>query len=148
MDTPKFDWEKLPKEHIFQVPEGYFEDLPMRIQNQTSAKPQGNPLISWSARRSWAVLAACLAIGTLVYFTFMPSQESLGEESLAGVNNDVIELYLMHQEIHQNDVVEHLEPLTTDVSEAENNADLINNLKISQQDLMRSVDVEYVQDDI
>ncbi len=122
----------------------------MRIQHQTSAKPQGNPLISWSAKRSWAVLAACLAIGTLVYFTFMPSQESLGEESLAGVNHDTIESYLMHQEIHQADVVENLDlaPSATEISEAESNADLINNLKISQQDVMQSVDVEYLQDDI
>jgi hypothetical protein len=36
--SDKFDLDKLPKETIFQVPDGYFEDLPMRIQARTSAK--------------------------------------------------------------------------------------------------------------
>jgi hypothetical protein len=49
----KFDLDKLPKT-VFQVPDGYFEDLPMRIQARTSAKTKTVPLVTWSARRTWA----------------------------------------------------------------------------------------------
>ncbi len=146
MDSNKFDINKLPKEHIFQVPDGYFEELPMRIQAKTSAKAVHTPLVTWSVQRTWAFAAACSAIVILAYFTLMPRQDSLGEESLAGVKNEEIELYLLHQNIHQTDVVDNDEVSTVlnDTGELE----MIENLKISNQDILQSVDVEYLKDDI
>ena len=136
--------EDLPKENVFKVPENYFEDLESKILARTSEKTKIIPLFTWSAKRTWASVAACSVIAVMGYFTLMPSQKSLGEEELAGVQNQEIVNYLIQQDLNQTDVAEQIEAKNIKFKET----DLLNNLNISEKDVLQSVDLEGVEEEI
>ena len=145
MQKEKIHIENIRKENIFKVPENYFNDLPMRIQAQTSGKTKVVPLISWSKQRTWASVAACTVVGILGYFTLMPQQDSLGRESLAGVQNHEIINYLIQENINQSDVAEQIDnSKTLRFKESE----LLDNLKVTDKDILQSVDYENIDSEI
>ncbi|MEA5403361.1 hypothetical protein VB776_10570 [Arcicella sp. DC2W] len=151
MENNKFDLEKLPRENIFKVPENYFEELPMLIQSQTSAKTKVIPLVSWSMRRTWASIAACAAIAILGYFTWMPKQDALGNEALSEVQNQEIINYLLQENINQIDLAEQFENVQStkvDLEESVSDSELLDNLKINQQDILQSIDIENLEENI
>jgi hypothetical protein len=136
--------ENLPKVSIFKVPENYFDDLESNILARTSQQTKIIPLFSWSANRTWASVAACSAIAIMGYFTLMPSQDSLGKEELAGVQNQEIVNYLIQQDINQTDVAEQIEDKKITFKET----DLLNNLKVSDKDILQSIDYQEIEDEI
>lgn len=145
MQKEKIHIENIRKENIFKIPENYFNDLPMRIQAQTSGKTKVVPLISWSRRRTWTSVAACIVVGILGYFTLMPQQDSLGSESLAGVQNHEIINYLIQENINQSDVAEQIDnSKTLRFKESE----LLDNLKVTDKDVLQSVDYENIDSEI
>ena len=151
MENNKFDLEKLPRENIFKVPENYFEELPMLIQSQTSAKTKVTPLVSWSMKRTWASIAACAAIAILGYFTWMPKQDALGNEALSEVQNQEIINYLLQENINQIDLAEQFENVQStkvDLEESVSDSELLDNLKIDQQDILQSIDIENLEENI
>ncbi len=145
MKNERIDIENLRKENIFKVPENYFNDLPMRIQAQTSGKTKIVPLISWSKKRTWASIAACSVIGILGYFTLMPKQDSLGNESLAGVQNQEIINYLIQENINQADVAEQIDNTKTLKFQ---DSELLDNLKVTDKEILQSVDYENIDIEI
>ena len=145
MKNEHIDIENLRKENIFKVPENYFNDLPMRIQAQTSGKDKVFPLISWSKQRTWGSIAACSVIAILGYFTLMPQQDSLGSESLAGVQNQEIENYLIQENINQSDVTEQIDKNKTLTFK---DSELLDNLKVTDNDILQSVDYEHIDSEI
>ena len=136
--------ENLPKENIFKVPGNYFEDLKSKVLARTSEETKIIPLFTWSTKRTWALVAACSAIAILGYFTLMPSQDSLGSEVLAGVQNQEIVNYLIQQDLNQTDVTEQIENKNIKFKET----DLLNNLNITEKDVLQSVDLEGVEEEI
>lgn len=151
MGNNKFDLEKLTRENIFKVPENYFEELPMLIQSKTSAKTKVIPLVSWSMKRTWASIAACAAIAILGYFTWMPKQDALGNEALSEVQNQEIINYLLQENINQIDLAEQFENVQStkvDLEESVSDSELLDNLKINQQDILQSIDIENLEENI
>ena len=151
MENNKFDLEKLTRENIFKVPENYFEELPMLIQSKTSAKTKVIPLVSWSMKRTWASIAACAAIVILGYFTWMPKQDALGNEALSEVQNQEIINYLLQENINQIDLAEQFENVQStkvDLEESVSDSELLDNLKINQQDILQSIDIENLEENI
>lgn len=136
--------ENLPKESIFKIPENYFENLESNIQARNIQETKIISLFTWSTKRMWASVAACLAIAIMGYFTLMPSQDSLGKEELAGVQNQEIVNYLMQQDLNQSDVAEQIEAKNIKFKET----DLLNNLKVSEKDILQSIDYQYIEDEI
>ena len=136
--------ENLPKENIFKVPENYFEDLESKILAHISEETKIIPLFTWSAKRTWASVTACSAIAILGYFTLMPKQDSLGNETLAGVQNQEIVNYLIQQDLNQTDVAEQIENKNIKFKET----DLLNNLNISEKDILQIVDLEGIEEEI
>ena len=134
----------MPKENIFKVPENYFEDLETKILAHTTQKTKIIHLFTWSAKRTWASVAACSAIAILGYFTLMPKQDSLGIEALAGVQNQEIVNYLIQQDLNQTDVAEQIENKNSIFKET----DLLNNLKVSEKDILQSIDLQYIDEEI
>lgn len=145
MKNEKIDLENLPRENIFKVPEDYFENLSSRIQTETSTQTKIIPMISWSKQRTWTSIAACLIIITLSYFTLMPKQDSLGNETLSGVQNHEIITYLIQENLNQGDVAEHFDKnKSTKIKDYE----LLENLKVSDRDILKSIDLEHIEEDI
>ena len=137
MKNKNFDLDNLPKSTIFKVPENYFNELPMQIQAQTSGQAKVIPLVSWSKKRTWGSIAACTVIGILGYFTLMPKQDSLGNEALAGVQNQEIVNYLIQENINHIDLAEQI---TNNKTLQFKDSELLDNLKVTDKDILQSVD--------
>ena len=139
MKNEKFNLDNLPKVSPFQVPEGYFDNLTARIQEQTIHKDEEPiSLVTWSWKRTAASVAAVLAIAILGYLSFMPKQEKISAEPLAGVQHEAIIDFLIQQNIPQTDVEEHLD-VNRQMDAQED--DLLNNLNVSDNALIQSIDV-------
>ena len=136
--------ENLQKENVFKVPNNYFEDLESNILSQTSEQTKVIPLFTWSAKRTWASIAACSAIAIMGYFTLMPSQNSLGKEELSGVQNQEIINYLIQQDINQADMAEQIESKNSLFKET----DLLNNLKVPDKDILQIIDYQEIDSEI
>ncbi|MDZ7897068.1 MAG: hypothetical protein U5N85_03435 [Arcicella sp.] len=136
--------ENLPKENIFQVPDNYFTDLESKILARTTQETKIVPLFTWSWKRTWASVAACLAIGIMGYFTLMPLQNSLGKEELAGVQNQEIVNYLITEDLNQSDVAEQIDNSNIKFQET----DMLINLKVSEKDILQSIDYQQVEEEI
>ena len=97
-----FRLDELPPEHPmrqqpFTVPDGYFDQLPSRVQARVTYKPKPAFSISWSWQRTVASLAGASLIAVLVWQTLPERQESLGSETLSGVSREAITAYLDDQ---------------------------------------------------
>lgn len=97
-----FRLDELPPEHPlrqqpFTVPDGYFDQLPSRVQTRVTRKPTPAFSISWSWQRTVASLAGASLIAVLVWQTLPQRQESLGSETLSGVSRETIAAYLDDQ---------------------------------------------------
>jgi hypothetical protein len=145
MKNENFNLDNLPKENIFKVPDNYFNNLPIQIEEQISGQTKVIPLISWSKKRTWGSIAACSAIGILGYFTLVPQQESLGSESLAGVQNQAIVNYLIQENINQTDVAEQIYNSKTLKF---NDSELLENLKVTDNEILQSIDFEHIDSEI
>ncbi|MBD2702363.1 hypothetical protein IC229_17065 [Spirosoma sp. BT702] len=103
--------DELPPEHPlrqnpFVAPDGYFDDLPSRVQARIAPKAKPAFRISWSWQRTMASLAGASLIAILVWQTLPQRQESIGNEALAGVSNDVIAAYLDEQGINADELAD------------------------------------------
>lgn len=145
MKNKDINLENIPKANIFKVPENYFNNLPMQIQAQTSGQTRVVPLISWSQKRTWASVAACTIIGILGYFTLMPQQDSLGNESLSGVQNHEIVNYLIQENFNQADIAEQI---NNGKIIRFNDSELLDNLKVTDNEILQNVDFENIDSEI
>ena len=97
-----FRLDELPPEHPlrqqpFSAPDGYFDSLPSRVQARVAQRSKPAFSISWSWQRTAASLAGASLIALLVWQTLPQRQESLGNEALAGVSDEMILAYLDDQ---------------------------------------------------
>ncbi|MBC3785141.1 hypothetical protein [Spirosoma utsteinense] len=112
MDTNNpFRLDELPPEHPlrqqpFTVPDGYFDQLPSRVQARVARRSKPAFSISWSWQRTVTSLAGASLIAVLVWQTLPQRQESLGREALTGVSDDVIAAYLDDQGIDANELAD------------------------------------------
>lgn len=112
MDTNNpFRLDELPPEHPlrkqpFAVPDGYFDQLPSRVQARVARRSKPAFSISWSWQRTVTSLAGASLIAILVWQTLPQRQESLGSEALTGVSDDVIAAYLDEQGIDANELAD------------------------------------------
>lgn len=110
-DKNPFRLDELPPEHPlrqppFTVPDGYFDQLPSRVQARVTRQPERAFSISWSWQRTATSLVGASLIAVLVWQTLPQRQESLGSEALAGVSNEVIAAYLDDQGIDANELAD------------------------------------------
>lgn len=115
-DTNSFRLDELPPEHPLRqhplehrasaVPDGYFDQLPSRVQARVMHKPRPAFSISWSWQRTVASLAGASLIAVLVWQTLPQRQESLGNEALAGVSGEVIAAYLDEQGVDAYELID------------------------------------------
>lgn len=106
-----FRLDELPPEHPmrqhpFAAPDGYFDTLPSRVQARVMQKPKPAFSISWSWQRTTASLVGASLIALLVWQTLPQRQESLPNEALAGVSDEVITAYLDDQGINADELAD------------------------------------------
>ncbi len=106
-----FRLDELPPEHPlrqqpFTVPDGYFDQLPSRVQARVVRRSKPAFSISWSWQRTAASLAGASLLAVLVWQTLPQRQESLGSDALTGVSNEVIAAYLDDQGLDANELAD------------------------------------------
>lgn len=110
-NTNPFRLDELPPEHPlrqqpFTVPDGYFDQLPTRVQARVTRRPKPAFSISWSWQRTAASLAGASLIAVLIWQTLPQRQESLGSEVLTGVSDEVVAAYLDDQGIEATELAD------------------------------------------
>ena len=92
--------EDIDKKQVFNTPEGYFEDLPMRIQARIeSEKPQAvsKRLPKWSL--------ALASVALLLTFVFVLYDSGTSEQDLlAGISQEELVAYLDQIELDEYEI--------------------------------------------
>lgn len=85
--------EDIPKKNLFEVPDGYFEKLPLRIQERVSSPTPAFAWFSFSVLK-YALPVVVIAVAGVIWLAQSPSltiEEQLGaiqEEQLVAYLND------------------------------------------------------------
>lgn len=91
-----FKLEDLPKHNIYQVPENYFDRLPMRVMERTAAAPahtwQTNNL--WRSTRMVVAPLVLLLVFLSIFYLNMPARTSIESINLAALQDQEIMDYL------------------------------------------------------
>ncbi len=98
MEKKRVALDDIPKKALFSVPEGYFDELPQRVQTRV-AKPSPAFTISWNWQRTLASLASVGLVAVLVFQSMPRKQGALGTEMLTTVENAAIVDYLHNQNL-------------------------------------------------
>jgi hypothetical protein len=93
--------DDIDKKEQFKVPEGYFEDLPLRIQKRIQ---QESPI---KRRRinAWSLAMAASLVIIITYVFFIPNNTPTPEELLAEVSHEELLAYLDEVEIDEYELV-------------------------------------------
>ena len=117
----KFKLEDLQKEHVFDVPDDYFEKLPLHIQKRIEKKPSWLSVYSlrWVYGMKYALPVVLLVVLSVIYLT--RNTESVApEELIAQVQTEDILHYLQNDvDISSYEILDELEAnnLSIDLSE-------------------------------
>jgi hypothetical protein len=95
--------DEIPKKNIFEVPDGYFDRLPMKIQARLEAPTQTQSVQVWSLAFRYA-LPSVVTVFALIYFLRPKSYEP--EELLAGIASEHLIAYLSDSDINESELLE------------------------------------------
>jgi hypothetical protein len=141
--------EDIDKNLPLTVPEGYFDELPMRIQSRMIRQDEIDHrifTISWSWRRTAMVGMAASIVGVLLWLTYPTRQLSLSEDTLSHVSDESIVKYLDQKNVlSQRDLVESSIPLTINNSTMIDST-LIQDLEISNEDILDELEKEDIKE--
>jgi hypothetical protein len=100
--------EDIPKKQPFTVPEGYFDDLPMRIQARIQ-KPEAHPFWSTNWGLSLKLTVPVLAIGVVaILFWNIPTQSKDPFAKLDTIPSEQLLAYLESDAITTEEVIENV----------------------------------------
>lgn len=144
----KFNLEDIDKHpDVFQTPEGYFNDLPQRVQKRVAGNRQPGFAPGFGAASLWQpafmVLALLLAAGIAWYL--WPQQQpqnglAAAEENLEQVTRQEIYEYLLAEEVAQEEILEMVANESLVLNPLEDNVELTPEL------LEEIIDLEDVED--
>ena len=98
----KYKLDDIEKKKVFDVPEGYFEDLPMKIQKRIESESTSKMAIAWP---KWSVaLAASLPL-IAVFLFVIPSNDVNAEDLLASVTQEELIAYLDEIELEEFEII-------------------------------------------
>jgi hypothetical protein len=134
--------ENIPKKEIFNVPDGYFEGLPARIQARISKEnPVSEPSFIFRYKLQYALpVIALLALGI---FWFTPKQQPADVDTLlASIETEDLVAFVGETDITNYDILESVEVNATDVTEIEGEVYELN-LDVEQFDgIMEELDLD------
>ena len=127
--------EDLPKRADYKVPDGYFDELPMRIQDRISAgKRPAWDLTPRFVLRYAVPLIALLAIGT---FWYVQSNQSIVDQ-LAKIDETQLSFFIEDPDLTSEELAENYTWTTADLEELE--AEVFSVLDASADELDNVID--------
>ena len=99
----------LPKHNVYEVPEDYFNRLPMRIMERTAAapKPEWVPVQLWQSLRVAIAPLVLLLLFVGVFFFSLKSQPEQGAFNMAAVSEaEIVDYLTAYSTVESNDLAE------------------------------------------
>lgn len=97
--------EEIEKKNIFEVPEGYFDALPMAIQKRVESKVQRTsslPSFAFSFKYAFPLLFVTIAT-VFIYKSYFESAST--ENLIESVNTETLVAYLSESEITEEEII-------------------------------------------
>jgi len=126
--------EDIPKKEVFDVPEGYFEKLPGRIQSRIGTSGSARP--TWVYGLRYALPALLLLAAVALWFN-RPAGDLSPEEVLASVQTEALVAFLDDTDLTTDELLETVQFDGIDASEIESD---VYGLDISTDDLDNILD--------
>jgi len=98
----KYKLDDIEKKKVFDVPESYFEDLPMKIQKRIESETSGKVAFAWP---KWSVALAASLTLIAVFLFVIPSNDVNAEDLLASVTQEELIAYLDEIELEEFEII-------------------------------------------
>jgi hypothetical protein len=95
--------DDIPKKNIFEVPDDYFDRLPMKIQARLETPDQTRYIPVWNLAVRYALPIVIVGL-VLVYFLRPNAHQT--EELLASISNEHLIAYLNETDISVNELLD------------------------------------------
>jgi len=95
--------EDIPKKNIFEVPDGYFDRLPMKIQARVETTKEIHSIPVWNFALRYALPVVIAGLALVYYFRPRPNQT---EDLLASISNENLIAFLDESDIDESDLLE------------------------------------------
>ncbi len=136
--------EQIEKKNIFEVPEGYFDALPMAIQKRVESKEQKTfslPSFVFGFKYSFPVLFVTIAT-VFIYKSYYGSTSP--NNLLEGVNSETLAAYLSESEITEEEIIKSVNDAQFDFQSAPaNSLETIDFEETTLDKLSKDVENEY-----
>ena len=96
--------EDIPKRNIYEVPDGYFDQLALKIQARTEIISPSRSVNRWALALKYALPAVIIAVALV--FIFRPKSIQDTEQLLASIPTEHLVVYLDDSDISEQDLLE------------------------------------------
>ncbi|MCU0358095.1 MAG: hypothetical protein MUE95_11000 [Cyclobacteriaceae bacterium] len=128
------------KTSIFSVPDGYFEQLPLKIQQRIEAQQESKRSFRWLEQHRFYYATTALALGILAFVLFLPDRERSAESLLNSVDTEQLIAYLEDTNLTTDELLETFEFSAIEVQSIEDEAFL--NF-VTDENILDQSDVEW-----
>ena len=97
--------DQIDKKNIFEVPEGYFDKLPMAIQERVAQQQKVVVFPAFAISLKFAFPVLFVTIATVFVYQNL-SRTTSPEQSLKDVNTETLVAYLNESEITEDEILE------------------------------------------
>ncbi|UXX78532.1 hypothetical protein N7E81_14315 [Reichenbachiella carrageenanivorans] len=113
MKNRKIDIESLKKQNIHQIPDGYFDQLPLKVQSRIEHERIAAPSLSvFSQPLTWPI-AAAIVLFVAGWFYLSPSpQDFTADQLLTNVQSEDMIAYLYEETLGTYDILTLLDEST------------------------------------
>jgi hypothetical protein len=111
--------EDIQKKEIFEVPDGYFEKLPGKIQTRISGSISATERSFIFRYKLQYALSFIVFVAVGIYWFSIPEQPENVESLLASVQTEQLVAYLGESDITTEDLLEHVDFNSDDLEEIE-----------------------------
>ena len=110
--------DDIPKKPIFDIPDGYFDQLPVKIQARISAGKDTEKSFFFQYKLQYVIpVVFLLAVGVVWFAKPQPGTDA--ESILASVETEYLVAYLNESELTTEDVLEEVDFSSNDVQDIE-----------------------------
>src|ERR1043165_9759542 len=96
--------DDIPKKNIYEVPEGYFDQLALKIQARTEVISPTRPVNRWALALRYALPIVVIAVALV--FIFKPKSAQNTEQLLASIPSEHLVAYLDDSDVSEQDLLE------------------------------------------
>lgn len=96
--------DDIPKKNIFEVPDGYFDQLALKIQGRTEVLSPAKSMSQWSYVLRYALPIVLVAVALV--FIFRPKTMENTEQLLASIPSEHLVAFLNESDVNEQDILE------------------------------------------